>query len=214
MTDNNDNISKLSIISANVCGFGQKHKRLSFFLKVKSYTPDIILLSDTRLDENSEKVFINEIDYHCIFNSLTSEKWGVAILLKKSLSITHSVIYRDNNGNILTIKIEYDEQTFLISSIYGPNLDDPQFFQCIFDRNSNNDCHMQLLGGDLNVTLNHEIDNHAYAAPRNINARAKLNDLLDEHNFYDVYRNFNPYKKEYTWKNSGGRQKEQGLTCS
>ena len=50
MPENIVSLSKLKIISANVSGFGQKDKRIGFFLHIKTYEPDIIFLCDTRLD--------------------------------------------------------------------------------------------------------------------------------------------------------------------
>ena len=207
MTDPTISLSKLSILSANVQGFGQKQKRSKFFMNIKPYSPDIVLLSDTRFNHDLEQTLMNEIDYKCIFNSLSSDKRGVAILYKKNIPLTHTVLEKDNNGNLLTIKAVYDDKAFLITSIYSPNEDSPEFFEHIFNHNMNSNCPLQILGGDFNVTLNHNIDNHAYAAPRNNQARNKLNEMLIDNNFYDVFRCFNPSKRQFTWKNSGGRQR-------
>ena len=131
-----NSISKLGIISANVNGFGQKQKRFNFFHHIKSANPDFILLSDTRLDTLSENELRNEIDYHCVFNSFSSDRRGVAILFKKTLPIKHSIINSDNNGNLLSLEIEYDHKKFLLTAIYGPNTDRPDFFENLFELNN------------------------------------------------------------------------------
>ena len=207
MANQNTSISRLRIISANVCGFGQKLKRTGFFLHLKPHNPDIIMLTDTRLDVTSENLIRNEIDFNCVFNSFSSEKRGVAILIKKNLPLKYDVTHRDTNGNILTIKAEYDNTCFLLSCIYGPNEDEPLFFENLFNQNTLQNCHLQLIAGDFNVTLDHSIDNHAYAAPRNNRARTKLNELMEVNSFFDVFRSVHPLRREYTWKNPGGRQR-------
>ena len=202
-----NSISKLGIISANVNGFGQKQKRFNFFHHIKSANPDFILLSDTRLDTLSENELRNEIDYHCVFNSFSSDRRGVAILFKKTLPIKHSIINSDNNGNLLSLEIEYDHKKFLLTAIYGPNTDRPDFFENLFELNNQVNCPMQIIGGDFNVTLNHEIDNFDYIAPRNVNSRRILNNLLSNFSFFDVFRNFFPDKKHFTWKKPGSSKR-------
>ena len=207
MPENIVSLSKLKIISANVSGFGQKDKRIGFFLHIKTYEPDIILLCDTRLDKDSEKLVMNEVNFHCIFNSLSSDRRGVAILIKKSLPIKFDVIQKDNSGNSLTVRAEYDSKSFLLTCIYGPNEDDPDFIQTQFTQNAIINCPLQLIAGDFNITLDHSKDNFAYAAPRSSQSRTKLNELLEHHSFFDVFRSFYPNRKSYTWKNPGGRQR-------
>ena len=207
MAEPTNSLSKLKIISANVSGFGQKQKRTKFFLHIKKINPDIIMLCDTRLDAISEKILRNEIDFDCYYNSLSSDRRGVAILLKKNVPISASIINKDNDGNLLTIAATYDNKKFILSCIYGPNDDDPSFFDNIFSFNSGIDCPNQIIGGDFNVTFNHGKDNYAYADERSKMSRRRLNQLVIDHSFFDVYRNFHPDKKEFTWKNNSGRQR-------
>ena len=59
----------------------------------------------------------------------------------------------DENGNVLIILSEYDNKKFLLSSIYGPNEDDPTFFSTLFNKLMSVDCPLQIIAGDFNVTL-------------------------------------------------------------
>ena len=90
------------------------------------------MLCDTRLNSESEKFLSNEVNYKCYFNSFSSERRGVAILVKKSLPINIVEKYKDNIGNVLTLEATYDNNIFLITCIYGPNDDNPDFFESIF----------------------------------------------------------------------------------
>ena len=118
-----------------------------------------------------------------------------------------NIINSDNNGNLLSLEIEYDHKKFLLTAIYGPNTDRPDFFENLFELNNQVNCPMQIIGGDFNVTLNHEIDNFDYIAPRNVNSRRILNNLLSNFSFFDVFRNFFPDKKHFTWKKPGSSKR-------
>ena len=207
MIEKTDSLSKISIYSSNVNGFGDKHKRTGYFLHIKKFNPDIVLLSDTRLNLDKENQLRNEIEYNCYFNSYASNSRGVAILIKKNLPIKTTPIYNDDEGNILTVLCEVDSKCFTVSAIYGPNDDKPEFFDDLFSMLLTQVTPNAITGGDMNVTLDFQIDNYAYANPRNNRARKKLNEIIDDQGFFDAFRNFNKRKKEFTWKKNGGRQR-------
>jgi len=153
MIEKTDSLSKISIYSSNVNGFGDKHKRTGYFLHIKKFNPDIVLLSDTRLNLDKENQLRNEIEYNCYFNSYASNSRGVAILIKKNLPIKTTPIYNDDEGNILTVLCEVDSKCFTVSAIYGPNDDKPEFFDDLFSMLLTQVTPNAITGGDMNVTL-------------------------------------------------------------
>ena len=88
----NKNVSEIKVVSANVNGFNNLKKRETIMTHLTSEFPDLIFLSDTRLDASSELLFRNEVDYHCYFNSLNSFSRGVCILVKKSFPLNIIII--------------------------------------------------------------------------------------------------------------------------
>ena len=168
--------------------------------------PDIIMLSDTRLDDSSELVFRNEVDYHCHFNSFNSTSRGVCILIKKSFPLTVLNKTSDNEGNIICLTCEYDSKMLSIISVYGPNNDSPHFFEQLFDYAGNSNTEYSIIGGDYNVTLNHELDNLNYVNERNNNARRKINEIMESNDLIDAFRFLNGNLKEYTWTQWGNRK--------
>ena len=85
-----ESVSKLTIINVNPTGLGNMQKLTGLLLHLESWHPDIICLSDTRFNEDSEKRVTNLINYNCFFNSLNSQSRGVAILIKKNKPLVHS----------------------------------------------------------------------------------------------------------------------------
>ena len=169
--------------------------------------PDIILLSDIRLDKSQQLQMSNDINYYTHFNSNSSNSRGVAILIKKSAAIKTETLYIDNSNNIIIIKCNFEEKIFILVSIYGPNQDDPDFFTDLFDRLTTYNEENVIIGGDYNVTLNHQIDNLAYQQARSCNTRKKLNQLMNDNLFIDAHTAINGPTQGFTWIRRGGDQK-------
>ena len=195
----NKNVSEIKVVSANVNGFNNLKKRETIMTHLTSEFPDLIFLSDTRLDASSELLFRNEVDYHCYFNSLNSFSRGVCILVKKSFPLNIIGVEKSNDGNLICVKCDYDKKEIALISIYGPNSDSPSFFTNTFDIICNSNMAHTIIGGDYNVTLNHQLDNEGYLHVQNPNARLRLNNLIDNNDFFDPFRKLYGEKLEYTW---------------
>ena len=70
-------------------------------------------------------------------------------------------------GNLIIIACKYDDHEFILANIYGPNEDDPEFFERLFERLSNLHSPNVLIIGDFNVTIDF--------------TRDAQNNLLDPH---------------------------------
>ena len=82
-----DSASKIKIISANVVGLNNFEKASGILLHLEKKHPDIIAFCDTRLDERSERSFLNTFDkYYGYFSNLNSQSRGVCILIKKKIA--------------------------------------------------------------------------------------------------------------------------------
>ena len=144
-----NSLSKIRILSANVNGLGSTSKRSEFFLHAEQYQPDVICLSDTRFDEKLERKVRNELDYLPYFSSQTSNRRGVAILIKKNSPIVVINSVKDRFGNFLAIKCKYDSKNFVLACIYGPNEDNPTFFTELFRKIQNFNTPEVLIVGDF-----------------------------------------------------------------
>ena len=196
------------ILSANVNGFGDSTKRREFLQHIKKVQPDIICLIDTRFSEQIHRLIENETNHYCFFNSFNSNARGIAVLVKKTCPISIVDTTNDNTGNVLFLKCNYEENQLLLGVIYGPNNDDPTFFNDIFSLYANSGMTDCIFIGDFNVTLNHELDNYGYVMPRNVRARRALNENMTEYGFFDSYRElFGETNRDFTWVRKGGPQR-------
>ena len=129
------------------------------------------------------------------------------MLVNKKCPLTLELAYNDDRGNVLWLKCAYDDHTFMLGVIYGPNEDSPMFFQDLFNFYQQSGVPECIITGDFNVTLNHEDDNYGYVAPRNVNARTELNKLNNDMGFVDAHRELHGKKKLFTWIRNGGPQR-------
>ena len=169
--------------------------------------PDVVCLCDTRLGDEMYSKISNEQNVHCYYSDVQVPARGVCVLIKKSVPIKVLDMHKDNDGNWVVVKLEYDSHLLHLHSVYGPNTDTSSFFHEIFEYISNSVVTDNILVGDFNVTLNTQIDNMNYAHECNPQSRQKLNELLEEFGFFDVFRKLFGDKKNFTWFNRGGRQR-------
>ena len=108
--------------------------------------------------------------------------------------------FRDNNGNVLLLDIEIEKHRITMVNLYGPNKDDPNFYEELNNtvlKYGNRDI---IMMGDWNLLLNPAIDGKNYKHVNNPNAREKVFKLINDLNLYDVWREENTEKHLYTWK--------------
>ena len=103
--------------------------------------------------------------------------------------------------------MEIDGKKILIEGIYGPNRDEPNFYsEEVFSRltawNPNHAIHV----GDWNIALQPTLDTLNYQTLGNPRARAQLLDKITDLGLVDVFREFRPHDKKYTWKQWGSHK--------
>ena len=193
-------MSALNIISYNVNSIRSNDKANPFSLEVQRLNPDIMTIIDTRLNSEAETYLINLLpDYKVISNYTGHQSRGVSIILKKSLNLEILDAEKDNSGNILLIKLRFNMYDFVIGSIYGPNYDNPMFYEELFDKAFGLGCDSIFLLGDFNMTLNFNMDTRRYNEQRNVNATNKMIDLLEDYSMTDIWRKMHSRKRQFTW---------------
>ena len=206
--------SMLKIVSSNVRGFNDKAKRDELLHHLNRDNPDIICLCDTRLKDEYIDMLRNETNMLCqasCNNQVTGR--GVCILTKKNIPISTNLLHTDQEGNLIIVACKYDDHEFILANIYGPNEDDPEFFERLFERLSNLHSPNVLIIGDFNVTINPLIDNLNYRQRRNEQARHKLIEMMESYGYNDTYRHIYGDKKMYTWYNPSGPQRSRLDMC-
>ena len=202
--EGNKSASKLKIVSFNSNSIGKNPKRRQVLNFLKKKNPDVLIVCDTRITTNIENLVKEEWGGQVFFSSCSSQARGVALFLKKDSTIKILDKYKDQEGNLLAVLIEFESKKILLQGVYGPNSDFPEFykyqaFQKISDWNPNH----TILVGDWNVALDFNMDTLNYSTQCNPNSRAEILKQMEELNLVDIFRELKPMDKKFTWKQWG-----------
>lgn len=98
----------------------------------------------------------------------------------------------------LAIDITIEENRVTIVNIYGPNFDNPCFYEKFRDIFFNLDNDYFILCGDFNLVLNPLLDTENYSNVNNPKARDKVLELMKDLQLVDYYRILSPSKNVFT----------------
>ena len=121
--------SNLRIICLNANSIGKLPKRNRVFNFLNKQSPDILIVCDTRIAKNIENSVKEEWGGPAYFSSFDAQSRGVAIFIRKNLPIKVLDKCSDNLGNLLAVLFEYDSKIILLQGVYGPNADNPIFYE-------------------------------------------------------------------------------------
>ena len=193
-------MNKISICSVNCQGLGNPSKRRDIFNYLRNKKHSVICLQDTHFTKSTENIIKAEWGFKAVFSSFSSQSRGVAILFNNNFEFNIVNSYTDARGNIIVLDIEVDKHRITLVNLYGPNSDDPNFYETLYKiilQQGNKD---MLLVGDWNLLLDPNIDGKNYKHINNPNARQRVLKLIAELNLYDVWRDENGDKCMYTWR--------------
>ena len=128
----------------------------------------------------------------------TNKSRGLAILLKNNLNYNLIKTYQDPHGRFLFLEIKVKNSCLTIANIYGPNVDDFDFFRYMFVKLNDFSKIEILLGGDFNVILNNDLDKLNGSPHKNKLARQKILNYMKSLNLIDAYRELHPDVKKFT----------------
>ena len=146
-----------------------------------------------------ESITRTEWGGECFFCHYRSYARGVAILFKNCSVVVHN-LKRDTNGNLIGIDLTCNDFRFSLITLYGPNSEDPSFYeylQTVIDDLGNA---MNVICGDWNLVQDSQLDLHNYQKVNNPNARAEVSHLKYMWGLCDPWRVNNSTSKQYTWR--------------
>jgi exonuclease III len=210
----NGTLTKITFASINCNSLNMSSiGNLNHLLKVYGVTSlksDIIFLSDIRLCNQAGVSNISELNNsfrtnpHCsykFFHNSHSNKRGVGILIKHTINFSVLVEERDEEDNILGLKIDIEGKELVICSIYGPNHHNPAFFTslraCLTRLGSSN----TIIGGDWNCTGSMSPPDSNIDMQNLPNARHStlLKKLCDDFEMSDPFRVKFPNRRDYSF---------------
>ena len=199
----------ITILSQNVRGLRDETKRRKIFHWLHKNPAQIIFLQEAHSTDRDEIKWRSEWGGDVFFSHGTNDSRGVIILFKNNITKEIHNVIKDPLGRYLIIDITLDDIRSTLCNIYGPNTDSPNFFLNIHEIMETIDNETKLIGGDFNTILNLEKDKKGAKANNHPKATSFLNDLMDETELVDIWRQMNPEGKKYTWLRS-----KPVLTCS
>ena len=155
-------MSATKFTSFNCRGIGEFKKRKDVFAYLHKQDFNVCFLQDIHCKKVGVPYFRNTWGKDVLIAPYTGNARGVAILTKQT-DIAFSKTLVDNNGNYIITKANLsDSQSFCLVNVYGPNLDDPNFYEKLFEEISltvGEEDMPIIIGGDLNLTLDQKLDN-------------------------------------------------------
>ena len=163
--------------------------------------PDLVCLIDTHLldaDINElKKIWQGEIINH----GFKSNARGITLLFGKGFEYEIDNVDK-TSANILALDIALVNAGIRIRLIiiYAPNRDEPNFFEIIQNKIESSNQDYNIICGDFNIALDPKLDCFNYVSVNNPKARDKLLQLMNMNNLIDVYRQYYPTRRRYTWR--------------
>ena len=193
--------SLLSFASMNCRGLGEAKKRRDVFHYLRNLHFSFYFLQDTHFHPSLETLIKNEWGNDVYFSSFSSNSRGVAILINNNIEFKILNTIKDIGGNYLVLHIKMFEREFLLINVYGPNRDNPEFYEHLeeevlkFDHVNN-----FIFAGDWNLIRNFDLDCFNYRHHNNIEACKQVDDLMINLDLCDIWRANNQDVKRFTWR--------------
>ena len=193
-------MESLTILSQNCQGLNDQRKRRDVFHYLRQKKHNIYLLQDTHFSLNSEAYVRSEWGYNCHFASKNSQSRGVAILFNNNFEYKIKKVYKDPEGNYIFASFTTMGKDILLINVYGPNRDNPEFYQELEHYINEVGYTHLILGGDWNLVLDPNMDYHNYKHINNPKAREQMEDMIIDLGVTDIWRDLNPDMKRFTWR--------------
>ena len=190
----------IRVLSANCQGLRNNEKRHDVINYFKDTHASIVCLQDTHWTEKDSKAIKTLWGNDIFLSGGQTNSRGVAILLNNNFEYKVLQCKKDQNGNLLNLILKLSTMILNIMCIYGPNIDNPEFYKDMQDILEDTDSDYTLICGDFNLVLNPDLDLYNYKHLNNPKARQTVLNMMAEYDLCDVYRQFNPNRRRFTWR--------------
>ena len=141
----------VQIVSINVNGIQERHKRLKVFSTLRAENCDIYLLQETHVQSVQEgKLWEREWGGRAIFSPGSNRSAGVGILINPRSSVEIATHKADKFGRLISARLKHNNSKFQILNVYAPNTvsDRKDFFDTFWQYTFRNV--PLIVGGDFN----------------------------------------------------------------
>ena len=193
-------MANIKILSLNCQGLGAYRKRKDVFQYLRQKQYSVYFLQDTHFTTDITRQIRAEWGYECVLSCYNSKSRGVGIFFNNNFDFKIQKTIVDSNGNYILLLIKTMDTEILLVNIYGPNKDEPAFFENIKNKIEEFDTQNIIIGGDWNLVLNPQKDYYNYKNLNNPNARDIVLDIMSDLQLSDIWRDLNTEVLRYTWR--------------
>ena len=182
-------------ITNEICG----RKKLKVVLK---NLPDLVILTEVCVSITAWVEWWTKFRFELAKYTgefLENGRRGIIALVKKPLKFESRITI---NEDILKLVLRIENKSIAIFATYAPSQgNNSSFFNKLRESQLNSEEDFQIITGDLNTTLDPELDRTGYAHDSHWRSREVINTWMeDEQNgMIDAYRYCNPDKRQYTY---------------
>ena len=203
--------NEISIVSLNCQGLGDLRKRRDVFHYIRQKKHSIYFLQDTHFSPKLEQYIKAEWGYTAFFSSKNSNSRGVAILFDNNFEFKVKGTYKDTEGNVLMVHVYITlmNKDILLVNVYGPNRDDPEFYNVLNEQIKSKNIPNLICAGDWNLVLDPNKDYYNYRNVNNPRATEQLEKIMEDFALIDIWRTYNPLLERFTWRRSNPLQQSR-----
>ena len=112
--------------------------------------------------------------------------------------IVHKMV-PDREGNYIFLDISIQGYRLTLGSVYGPNKDDPKFYEHLGNEIQDlGNCSI-IIAGDWNLVQNFAKDTKGYLHHNNPKACEALEQMQNKYDLVDIWRIMHPNERKFTW---------------
>ena len=190
----------IKMLSANCQGLRTLEKRQDVLNYFKQMGVNILCLQDTHLIQKDISDLKRLWNGEIFLSGNKTNSRGVAVLLNKNFEYEVISTKIDTDGNYINIRLKLDTLTLNLTTVYGPNTDDPEFFMFIKNFIENQQTDYSIICGDFNLVLDPDLDSFNYKHINNPKVRQTVLKVINDYDLCDIYRNLHSSTKRYTWR--------------
>ena len=192
-------MGKLKLLSFNANGLGDGKKRRDLFTWLRQKNCDICFVQETHCTDKMEEYWKAEWGYEVYFSNHTGNSRGVAILFNNTFEFKIVKRISDPNGRYLILNIIINNNELNLVNVYGPNKDEPAFFENLQTTLENLPQSTFIIGGDFNVVQNFTLDTRNIASLNNPKSQVAVESMKLDLDLHDPWREKNPNTQKFTW---------------
>ena len=183
-------------------GLANMEKQQKIFRYLHEEKFDFVLIQESHMKKTKEKIYRNEWGGKIVFDHGESNARGVCTLIAPHLDVTILKTTRSNEGRFLMVDLRIGEHKIMIANVYAPNEDDPVFFERILKQVIESEMDNKILGGDLNIIMDEELDKKSLGKGKKVRSKAAslVNNFMSENEWIDIWHLKHPESFQYTWK--------------